>query len=84
MATVAATPPNGLSVSNAQRQADALERRIKRQHGWRSQVWAECELRILDMQSQLTTLGYQQIELEEPDFTDPEQLAALAKSGADD
>jgi predicted acetyltransferase len=84
MATIATAPPAGLSESNAQRQADALERRIKRQDKWRKQVWAECQLRILDMQNQLTALGYEQIEIEEADFTDEATLRELAKSGADD
>lgn len=74
----------GLSESNTARRTAALRRKIRRQHRWRAQVWAECEIRINGMQDQLTALGAAQLELEEYDFLDPDALAVLAQAGDTD
>lgn len=73
-------------VSNVQRQADALERKINRQHRWRTQVWASCELRIRTMQGQLVDLGFEAVAIAGIDFSELsiDELTRLADAGSDD
>ncbi len=73
-----------LSQSNTERRVAALRRKIRRQHRWRAQVWADCEIRINSMQDQLTALGSNQIPLDEYDFEDQTALRELAQAGDTD
>lgn len=72
---------------NDQLRADALERKILRQHKWRTQVAAECELRIREMQEQRNALGdVEPIDIEVFEFRTltEEGLRALTSAGSDD
>ncbi len=71
-------------ISNASRRVAALRRKIKRQHRWRAQVWADCELRIRQMQTQLELHESPPQEIDHFDFTDEATLVSLAKSGDED
>lgn len=73
-----------LSRSNTERQVEALRRRIRRQHRWRAQVWADCEIRIRAMNGKLQDLGRPPQGLAEYDFDSDRGLVALAQAGADD
>ncbi len=73
-----------LRISNADRRIAALRRKIKRQHRWRAQVWADCELRIRQMQTQLELYEAPAQEIDHFDFTDETVLVSLAKSGDED
>lgn len=64
--------------SNEDRKADAIRRRIDKAHAWRVNVWANRELAILSMQAELTTLGYPEVDLFAPDFTDENLLREYA------
>lgn len=71
----------GLSRSNTERQIEALRRKIRRQHRWRAQVWADCEIRIRAMNSKLQDLGRPPQVLAEYDFESDPGLVALALAG---
>lgn len=70
--------------TNQERQASALRRRINRQHRWRQQVAAECELRIRAMQVQLDELGAERLDLEFVDVNSAEVADLLALSSSAD
>lgn len=79
-------PAAPVAGSNEKRRADALGRKISRQDKWRTQVWAECELRIREMQAARVELGEAPIEIEEIAFSaiPEDELRALTKAGSED
>lgn len=67
-----------LKESNEDRKRDKHRRRIIRAHEWRVQVWAQMELKIKADQAALEVLGGEPVDIWEPDFSSPEQVAHYA------
>lgn len=66
-------------MTNEQRKAEALRKKIEKAHSWRVQVWAQSELRIRQMNAALAVLGESEIEPFEPDFSDDDTLRQYAE-----
>lgn len=64
--------------TNEMRRARKLLDRINRAHDWRVKVWAQCELRIQAMSTELTVLGNEPPMLFKPDFSDHDMLLEYA------
>ncbi len=60
--------------SNDDRQRQKLRRQVRRAHAWRTQVWAQSEVKIRQANAALAALGADAEEVDEPDFTTEENL----------
>lgn len=52
----------------------ALMKKAAKAHDWRTQVWAQCELRLRAINAELQVLGVEPFEPYETDFTDESML----------
>lgn len=61
-------------ISNDDRKRNKLSREITRAHEWRTQVYAQMELKIRTATAQLEVLGGEAPDLFEPQFDDDDML----------
>lgn len=59
---------------NDQLKREKLQRKIRRAHEWRVQVWAQSELKIREGQAGLGVLGVEPVEIFDPKFDDDDML----------
>jgi hypothetical protein len=68
-----------VAAHNNSLRGEKLKKKIQRQHDWRVQVWAQCELRIREAQAELEALGLDPIQTFDPQFDDEEMLRHYAE-----
>lgn len=68
-----------MAETNESRKAQGLLKKAEKAHAWRTQVFAQCELRIRAINAELAVLGQEEYEPWKPDFDDDDTLRHYAE-----